>query len=88
MFDYKTSCIAIAACVVLAPQSAVAQQQAQAEPSSPDSPVEQRRPDGDVVTSIAVQGAERLEPNTILSYVSLRVGDTYTAANGDKVLRA
>ena len=41
----------------------------------------------DIVRTIAVAGAQRLEPQTILSYIRLRPGDTYTAAAGDQVLK-
>ena len=41
----------------------------------------------ETVRSIAVAGAQRLEPQTILSYIRLRPGDTYTQAAGDEVLK-
>ena len=41
----------------------------------------------DTVRTIAVAGAQRLEPQTILSYIRLRPGDTYTQAVGDQVLK-
>ena len=41
----------------------------------------------DVVQTIAISGAERLEPNTILSYIKLRPGDVWTQAAGDQVLK-
>lgn len=41
----------------------------------------------DVVRTIAVAGAQRLEPQTILSYIRLRPGDPYTQAAGDQVLK-
>jgi len=40
-----------------------------------------------VVRTIAVSGAQRLEPQTILSYIKLRPGDTWTQAAGDAVLK-
>ncbi|MBX7483881.1 outer membrane protein assembly factor BamA [Qipengyuania qiaonensis] len=40
-----------------------------------------------VVQTIAVSGAQRLEPNTILSYIKLRPGDVWTQAAGDQVLK-
>jgi outer membrane protein insertion porin family len=39
------------------------------------------------IRSINVTGAERLEPNTILSYIRLRVGDEYTSAAADEALK-
>ena len=41
----------------------------------------------DVVRTIAVSGAQRLEPQTILSYIRLRPGQPYTQAAGDQVLK-
>ena len=41
----------------------------------------------DVVRTIAVSGAQRLEPQTILSYIKLRPGDVWTQAVGDEVLK-
>ncbi|WP_233998811.1 outer membrane protein assembly factor BamA [Erythrobacter sp. YT30] len=40
-----------------------------------------------VIQSISVIGSERLEAGTILSYVRLRVGQTYTVALGDEALK-
>jgi outer membrane protein insertion porin family len=42
---------------------------------------------GEVVRTIAVAGAERLEPSTILSYIQMRPGQVYTPAAADQVLR-
>ncbi|QSB43459.1 outer membrane protein assembly factor BamA [Tsuneonella flava] len=39
------------------------------------------------ITEINVVGAERLEPNTILSYIRLRVGQPYSAAAADQALK-
>ena len=41
----------------------------------------------DTVRQIAVAGAQRLEPNTILSYIHLRPGDPWNQAAGDQVLK-
>jgi outer membrane protein insertion porin family len=40
----------------------------------------------DVIRTIAVTGAERLEPQTILSYIRLRPGDAYTQAAADQAI--
>jgi outer membrane protein insertion porin family len=39
------------------------------------------------IQSIAVEGAERLEPDTVLSYVKLRSGQAYTPAAADEALK-
>ncbi|QZH74517.1 MAG: outer membrane protein assembly factor BamA [Erythrobacter sp.] len=43
---------------------------------------------GEVIRAIAVAGAQRLEPETIVSYIQLRPGDFYTAAAADTALIA
>lgn len=55
------------------------------ESASPASAV--AAPQGDVIRTIAVQGSQRLEPTTIVSYVQMRPGDTYTAAAADQALK-
>jgi outer membrane protein insertion porin family len=44
-------------------------------------------PAQDTIRTIVVAGAQRLEPNTILSYVSMRVGQTYTQTLADQALK-
>ena len=51
-------------------------------PAATPAPAEQ----GDVIRSIAVTGAQRLEPETIVSYIQLRPGQVYTAARADQAL--
>lgn len=40
-----------------------------------------------MIRTIAVAGAQRLEPETIVSYIQLRPGQTYTAAAADQALK-
>ncbi|MEO0700488.1 MAG: POTRA domain-containing protein, partial [Pseudomonadota bacterium] len=40
-----------------------------------------------IIRTISVAGAERLEPTTILSYIRLRVGEEYTSAAADQALK-
>lgn len=63
------------------PTAVLAQEEAAAVPAA--APAVQQ----DVVRTIAVSGAQRLEPQTILSYIKLRPGDTWTQAAGDEVLK-
>jgi len=63
------------------PVAAFAQDEEAAE--SAPAPVVQQ----DTVKTIAVSGAQRLEPNTILSYIKLRPSDVWTQAAGDQVLK-
>ena len=44
-------------------------------------------PVDDTIRSISIVGAERLEPQTILSYIKLRVGQRYTSAVADEALK-
>lgn len=65
------------------PATAIAQDGATASTSPVPVTLQQQ----DIVRSISVAGAQRLEANTILSYIRLRVGDPYTQAAGDQVLK-
>ncbi len=69
-------------CTMLAGLPAVALAQADAAPSS----TQAEEPQGDVIRTIAVSGAQRLEPETIVSYVQLRTGQVYTPEIGDQAL--
>ena len=40
-----------------------------------------------VISSITVAGAQRLEPDTIRSYIKLRVGQPYTQQSADQALK-
>ncbi len=50
-------------------------------------PVAQPPANAQIINSITVTGAERLEAQTILSYIRLRVGEPYTAAAADQALK-
>ncbi|MBX7526453.1 outer membrane protein assembly factor BamA [Qipengyuania vesicularis] len=65
------------------PAAALAQETPEEPTEAEATPVAQQ----DIVRTIAVAGAQRLEPQTILSYIRLRPGDTYTQAAGDQVLK-
>ncbi len=65
------------------PALAFAQATGEAETEAPATAQE---PEGDVIRTISVSGAQRLEPETIVSYVQLRPGQVYTAALADQAL--
>jgi len=44
-------------------------------------------PQPDIIQSVTVVGSERLETQTILSYVRLRVGEAYSQADADQALK-
>ena len=74
------------------PSLAVAQEQsaatpAAAAPQSAEQPAPAPAPRANVIRTINVVGAERLEPTTILSYIRLRVGQEYTSAGADEALK-
>ncbi|MEO9912354.1 outer membrane protein assembly factor BamA [Parasphingorhabdus sp.] len=56
----------------------------QAQEVAPAAPV---APTSDTIRSIVVNGAQRLEPTTVMSYMQLRVGQTYTEESGDQALK-
>jgi outer membrane protein insertion porin family len=74
-----------------APRTAPAQEPAPAPDAAAPAPAQPAAPapaeQGVTIRTIAVSGAQRLEPETIVSYIQLRAGDTYTAAAGDQALK-
>ncbi len=88
--------VALSCATILAgvPAAAFAQDEApEAAPAaapaaqSAATPAPAPAPAADVIRTISVAGAERLEPTTILSYIRLRVGQEYTSAGADEALR-
>ncbi len=65
------------------PYTALAQDEGEEAQPAPQATAPQQ----EVVQSIAVSGAQRLEPQTILSYIRLRPGDAWSQARGDDVLK-
>lgn len=63
---------------------AQAQDAAQAAPVAPaEDPVQAE----DTIQTIVVEGAQRLEPTTVMSYMKLRVGQPYTQEAADQALK-
>ncbi|WP_254913002.1 outer membrane protein assembly factor BamA [Novosphingobium sp. B 225] len=62
---------------------------AQTAPAAPAAPAAEPAPApvGDTIQSITVTGAQRLEPDTIRSYIKMRIGQTYTQVVGDMALK-
>ena len=58
-----------------------------ADPTDDATPAPAPAPANDTIRSISVVGAERLEAQTILSYIRLRVGQEYTSAAADSALK-
>ena len=53
----------------------------EAAPAAPAAPAE------DIIRTIVVNGAQRLEPTTVLSYMKLRTGQPYTQESADQALK-
>ncbi|MCA1661128.1 MAG: outer membrane protein assembly factor BamA [Novosphingobium sp.] len=56
-------------------------------PAPTPAPVVEAAPQPQVIQSVTVSGAQRLEPDTIRSYVQLRPGQVYTQALADQALK-
>jgi outer membrane protein insertion porin family len=65
--------------------AAVAAQEA--APAAVDAPAPAPVAAPTVIQTIAVEGSQRLEPDTILSYIKLRVGQAYTETAADQALK-
>jgi outer membrane protein insertion porin family len=60
---------------------------AAAAQETPTAAPEAAAPQPDVIRTVAVSGAQRLEPTTIVSYIRLRPGQVYTQAAADQALK-
>ncbi len=56
-------------------------------PAAPAPAAAAPQPAAEPITSIAVTGAQRLEPDTIRSYIKLRIGQPYTQGAADEALK-
>lgn len=56
-------------------------------PADPATPKASAAAPVEVIKTLKVEGAQRLEPDTVLSYVQLRAGQPYTEAAADQVLK-
>jgi outer membrane protein insertion porin family len=63
-----------------APQAAATAPAAQAAPAAP-------LPGSGTIRQIVVTGNQRLEPETVISYIKLRPGELYTPERGDEALK-
>ncbi len=77
-------------CVAFAQDQADTDTPPAATPASSPAPAPTPAPapaPANIIRTISVAGAERLEPTTILSYIRLRVGQEYTSAAADQALK-
>ncbi|RZV34863.1 MAG: outer membrane protein assembly factor BamA [Sphingomonadaceae bacterium] len=87
---HKHLALALLSGTILAgvPVSALAQETAApAQPTSAQEPTPAPSPQREIIQTIAVQGAQRLEPGTILTYIQLRPGQEYTQVAADQALK-
>lgn len=54
---------------------------------TPNAQTDATRPGQDVIRTISVAGTQRLEPQTVLTYIELRPGQVYTPEAADQALR-
>jgi outer membrane protein insertion porin family len=73
--------------LVVAPHAASAQAVRPAAPAPAAPPAPAPVPVGDTIRTVTIDGSQRLESDTILSYIRLRPGQTYTQALGDQALK-
>ena len=57
------------------------------QPTPAPTPAPAPAPSANIIRTISVAGSERLEPTTILSYITLRAGQEYTQAAADQAIR-
>jgi outer membrane protein insertion porin family len=69
------------------PATAAPAAPADAPAETPSSPATATRPAGPIVRDIQVHGTQRIEPATVLSYMSIRPGDPYDEQNVDRSLK-
>jgi outer membrane protein insertion porin family len=71
----------------LCPVSASAQEAPASAPRLPAPSIPALTGQAQTIKAITVEGAQRLEPDTVLSYTKLRVGNSYTRETLDEALR-
>jgi len=81
--DHKKRLLPLLMCGTILGGTAVSSQ-AQAQDAVQAAPV---APAEDTIESIVVEGAQRLEPTTVMSYMKLRVGQPYTQEAADQALK-
>ncbi|KKW91337.1 MULTISPECIES: outer membrane protein assembly factor BamA [Sphingobium] len=79
--------VALLATTMIAGMSAVPAVAQNAPPAPAPAPVPATTPTAGTIRNIAVTGIQRLEPDTVLSYTKLRVGQTFTQESLDQALR-
>ena len=83
--NHKKRLLPLLMCGTILGGTAISSQaQAQAQEAEQPAPA---APADDTIRTIVVEGAQRLEPTTVLSYMKLRVGQTYSQEAADQALK-
>lgn len=69
------------------PVSAMAQEAPATTPTAPTQAAPTPSASAQTIRSITVNGSQRIEPDTVRSYIQLRIGDPYTQEAADQALR-
>ncbi|WP_150290901.1 outer membrane protein assembly factor BamA [Sphingobium estronivorans] len=79
--------VALLATTVIAGMSAMPAMAQNAKPAAAPAPIPAVAPTAGTIRSVTVSGQQRLEPDTVLSYTKLRVGQPFTQETLDQALR-
>src|SRR5689334_10058971 len=87
---YGRVAAAIASAALLSTAPQVLAQTLDKPPASPNAGTEntETKPPGPPVRDIRVRGTQRIEPATVLSYISIRPGDPYDEQSVDRSLKS
>jgi len=85
--NHKKRLLPLLMCSTILGGTAVSAQAQEAAQTAPAAPAENSLQTGDTIQTIVVEGAQRLEPTTVMSYMKLRVGQTYTQEAADQALK-
>ena len=83
---HKKRLLPILMCGTILTGIAVPASAQQAAPPAEATPPE-ATPVDNTIRSIVVNGSQRLEPSTVLSYMKLRIGQEYTQESADQALK-
>ncbi|AJR24835.1 MULTISPECIES: outer membrane protein assembly factor BamA [Sphingobium] len=79
--------VALLATTMIAGMSAIPAMAQNAPPAAAPAPVPAVAPAAGTIRAISVTGQQRLEPDTVLSYTKLRIGQPFTQESLDQALR-
>ena len=80
--------LVLASVVIAAPSEAQQAQPAATPNAAPNGPAAAPEAPAAVIRRIVVQGTQRIEPATVLTYITLHEGDTYNSQAADRALKS